>query len=422
MFWKNTILLPHSNKNYWEKVKNILSQKITSSVELDSLYSEGCLFFQYLEKSYNQEFKKFLSVLPYLKQYAIDSENFLPPEIDVMAENDNDAKLVLTRGQAACLFFFSFLGLMPLKTSRKFNFFNVKNIIENYRTNYEFGRCFVNYLTNIGNWLENKNPYNILGEKITYYRNSITPKEAEIIFQNENIGLCEINIYEKGSMFNRKATYAVDFANRYIGGGVLRGGCVQEEILFATHPELICSMAFMEVMGPNDAIRIDNAIKYSESSGYNQSFCFKKNAITQINEASLDGPDRIIAMDAVVEGRTNQFDKRNIKRDIHKAFVCFHLINFDKNDKEEKSVSTGNWGCGAFGGDHELKFIQQWIAASFAGVKRLDYYTSNKPEMKNISLNYQYIRERYKNAYNLYNTLIHLNRLRKGNVLKSLLS
>ena len=27
-------------------------------------------------------------------------------------------------------------------------------------------------------------------------------------------------------------------------------------------------------------------------------------------------------------------------------------------------IATGNWGCGAFGGDMELKSLLQWIAAS----------------------------------------------------------
>lgn len=27
-------------------------------------------------------------------------------------------------------------------------------------------------------------------------------------------------------------------------------------------------------------------------------------------------------------------------------------------------IATGNWGCGAFGGDPELKAIIQWLAAS----------------------------------------------------------
>jgi poly(ADP-ribose) glycohydrolase len=31
----------------------------------------------------------------------------------------------------------------------------------------------------------------------------------------------------------------IDFANKKLGGGVLKNGCVQEEILFAIFPELI---------------------------------------------------------------------------------------------------------------------------------------------------------------------------------------
>ena len=65
----------------------------------------------------------------------------------------------------------------------------------------------------------------------------------------------------------------------FIGGGVLQGGCVQEEILFATQPEAIVSMFFMEVMSDNDAIRIDNLIQYSNYSGYAHSFKFKESAI-----------------------------------------------------------------------------------------------------------------------------------------------
>jgi hypothetical protein len=34
----------------------------------------------------------------------------------------------------------------------------------------------------------------------------------------------------------------VDFANKYIGGGALSKGCVQEEIMYANHPELYVSI------------------------------------------------------------------------------------------------------------------------------------------------------------------------------------
>jgi len=38
-----------------------------------------------------------------------------------------------------------------------------------------------------------------------------------------------------------------------------------------------------------------------------------------------------------------------------------------------KPFATGNWGCGVFGGDPQLKAIIQWIAASVCG-KSIVYF------------------------------------------------
>ncbi|KAH9512360.1 hypothetical protein Btru_039314 [Bulinus truncatus] len=38
-------------------------------------------------------------------------------------------------------------------------------------------------------------------------------------------------------------------------------------------------------------------------------------------------------------------------------------------------IATGNWGCGAYHGNPQLKFILQWIAASIARSPRVMYYT-----------------------------------------------
>ena len=60
----------------------------------------------------------------------------------------------------------------------------------------------------------------------------------------------------------------VDFANSYIGGGVLNAGRVQEEIKFCMCPELIVSMLFTERMGGNEAIIISGFEQFSDYSGY----------------------------------------------------------------------------------------------------------------------------------------------------------
>lgn len=46
----------------------------------------------------------------------------------------------------------------------------------------------------------------------------------------------------------------VDFANRFIGGGVLSRGCVQEEIRFLINTELIVSRLFTEELCDNECL------------------------------------------------------------------------------------------------------------------------------------------------------------------------
>ena len=79
-----------------------------------------------------------------------------------------------------------------------------------------------------------------------------------------------------------------------------------------------------------------------------------------------------------------------------------------------KTIATGNWGCGAFNGNHELKFIQQWIAASFAGIEILDYYTFKDKNMILVEKYYEKIKNKFKTARELYDALISVSTSNKG--------
>lgn len=66
----------------------------------------------------------------------------------------------------------------------------------------------------------------------------------------------------------------VDFANKYLGGGVLGQGCVQEEIRFVICPELFVTKLIAEVMQPNEALLIIGCERFSSYNGYASSFTF----------------------------------------------------------------------------------------------------------------------------------------------------
>ncbi|XWS55450.1 hypothetical protein CRYUN_Cryun09bG0001300 [Craigia yunnanensis] len=80
----------------------------------------------------------------------------------------------------------------------------------------------------------------------------------------------------------------VDFANKYLGGGALHRGCVQEEIRFMINPELVAGMLFLPSMEENEAIEIVGAERLSDYMGYASSFRFsgdwRKGVLTSLED------------------------------------------------------------------------------------------------------------------------------------------
>lgn len=56
-----------------------------------------------------------------------------------------------------------------------------------------------------------------------------------------------------------------------------------------------------------------------------------------------------------------------------------------------RPVATGNWGCGVFRGDPELKAVIQWVAASAAGCPVVVYHTFGDRRMSRVSCKIAFI-------------------------------
>ena len=160
----------------------------------------------------------------------------------------------------------------------------------------------------------------------------------------------------------------VDFANEYIGGGVLNMGAVQEEIMFSVCPELLVSLMFCSVMAEDEALVLVNAERIARWTGYNTGFKFAGDYVE-----NCKGVCRV-AIDAACYGwglgSIEQYSDEMLLRELNKA-----LVGFDHGyPSAEADVATGNWGCGAFGGSIQLKSMLQWCAASVAG-RNVRYFT-----------------------------------------------
>ncbi len=179
-------------------------------------------------------------------------------------------------------------------------------------------------------------------------------------------------------------TCQVDFANSLIGGSTLDGAAVQEEIMIAQKPDLLFLLWWASRMAPGEALSA-TAEPFNKTRGFSRSFEFVDtispadkttkpvdvsshfSSTTAVYQAY---PEVCVAMDAYnrsVGARGvkrkhgcsgNMDDQERSKwtpRDLKKVFAAamspISGILGPTKAPGLCTLSTGNWGCGIFGGD-----------------------------------------------------------------------
>ena len=139
----------------------------------------------------------------------------------------------------------------------------------------------------------------------------------------------------------------VDFANMYLGGGVLSGGCVQEEIRFSISPELVVGMFFCPVMMDSEAIHLVGSEQFSLYKGYGFSLCyggdFKDPTARKCDGSVRTALTAIDALDGRCMGRyfPSQWRENNILRELNKAYAGFVRENKSTKEEHYKEIATG---------------------------------------------------------------------------------
>ncbi|XP_024526394.1 probable poly(ADP-ribose) glycohydrolase 2 isoform X2 [Selaginella moellendorffii] len=244
--------------------------------------------------------------------------------------------------------------------------------------------------------------------------------------------LCQILVMEDGTIEGSDTpVLEVDFANRVLGGGVLGAGCLQEEIRCVINPELIAGRLFLPAMQDNEAIEIVGTQCYNRYEGYASSFRFAgKFFDNKARDAWGRKETHIVAIDALPFPGEAQFDAALMLRELNKAYCGFLVhqsIQCGGSSESARGVATGNWGCGVFGGDHEVKSMLQWLAASEvsismsqkfmlwddekplqAGRPFLLYYTFKDPRTTKLQRIADWILEQKWSVLELWSVLIEL--------------
>ncbi|KAJ3021745.1 UNVERIFIED_CONTAM: hypothetical protein HDU68_009493, partial [Siphonaria sp. JEL0065] len=182
--------------------------------------------------------------------------------------------------------------------------------------------------------------------KITFTRRCLGEHEYPD-WESLSTGFCDMRVETTGKIEDEgTGCLMADFANEFIGGGVLGQGAVQEEILFIIYPEMLASLLFCQQMMDNEAIFISGPERFSRYTGYASTFAISR----RFNDATpfdLKGrrQTEFVAMDATFfrwNNRKSQFGKESILRELNKAYTSF-LVSHQSPLPGDSAIATGNW-------------------------------------------------------------------------------
>lgn len=354
----------------WPLVCEALSTPVGSPAELLAAmrkYSDsrrGLRAFDTLCSELSEEAvaSLFSDLLPFIARLALDLPNAIRCTVPLLLAN-REASLSLTQYQAAVLLanaFFCTFGPNPLDFQHWFS-------LSSWLTDDCDGSiaklfCIFHYFRRIKAQMPNG--------VVTFHRRVLTTPLL-VDWATCKLPLLPVVVTVEGRIEDdAPGMLHADFANMYIGGGVLGHGCVQEEILFVIKPELLVSMLVCQRMRYNEAIFLIGAQRFSDYTGYGWSFGWKG------DHPAVPGRDarhrllsQATAIDALQYSSADdmeQWEKGSVLREMNKALIGF-LEPEPQPDTALPPIATGKWGCGAFGGDAHIKTIIQLLSASAAG-------------------------------------------------------
>jgi poly(ADP-ribose) glycohydrolase len=165
---------------------------------------------------------------------------------------------------------------------------------------------------------------------------------------------------------------SVVFANRHVGFGSTG---TQEETVVGSSPEACVSVLICPPLTDDEVLVVEGAEAIVTIQGFGRAahlgeilspdYTFENYSASKwrrrtmlfTDALELDNFDRN-------DGQIPDFLPGHIDRELNKALTAFS----SRDDAPYREVVTGLWGCGAFGGNAEVKTMLQWCAASLAAI------------------------------------------------------
>eukprot|EP00092_Neocalanus_flemingeri_P096794 GFUD01123257.1.p1 GENE.GFUD01123257.1~~GFUD01123257.1.p1 ORF type:complete len:434 (-),score=91.69 GFUD01123257.1:106-1407(-) len=378
-----SVPLPHSGKgpykgNYWgilEKDMKLLIKEptLTKMEEIILKYINRSSGLNFMDRNKLQNLREVfdnestLRLVPFIAHSVLQLPVLFPEKCLEMLKRREEKTVQLTRLQISCL-----LANMLFCT-----FQENSELAKDYRGHFTGERAPTGPLT-FKYWLKSVYGSTIiyLQSLVNYFTEVQTMAEATLSetvkFKREvckddkvwnpkgsTVSIVDIEVHLDGRIGDKEQV-EIDFANQHVGFGTTG---TQEELMLGTSPELCAIVLFNEVLEPHEAIVMVGAKKYGDFTGYGHGARYSGPFQAEWNWKNR----KIIAIDAICNPK-DQLGDSTMRRELKKAWTGFQA-------GEGECLSTGHWGCGAFGGAQDVKCLVQVMAASLAGVKKLDFYS-----------------------------------------------
>lgn len=368
-------LLPFTDGrcSYWEDAISALETIIWSSGQAHSGQADLSVLYEFIRADTAEEFEP---MLPFIAQWALESEYLFPQKVPILKQGISGIA-GLNRAQIRSLLALMFWCAFPVARSSLISsnsFIRVFGQPKPGRSSSQQAKlhCLFRYF---------QGTMSASDQDYVYFRRvteSLSPPRHPYPFQPVSIitgPAVHVESYPN--------SIQVDFADKRFGGGVLGSGSAQEECMLLAYMEPIVGLLLVEELRENEVLYINGARVVNELEGYSSGMRWKK-CVNEPVDARI-----IVAMDAEDFRKREyaQYQFKSIHRELTKALLAFSASTAPAHFP----IVTGNWGCGVFKGDPQLKFLIQWLAASFC-MREMVYLTWDNPELVGLGEMVEYMR------------------------------
>jgi hypothetical protein len=125
----------------------------------------------------------------------------------------------------------------------------------------------------------------------------------------------------------------VIFSNSFVGGHCFDSVCHQQEIIFLSFPEMICSRLFTYQLLENEAFYIEGVERYSNSKDSGNKFKFDSDVVDKNIGKNNQFKNHFIAIDAFLYSdlqNSIQWDQKHLERELYKSSLDFQRITLER--------------------------------------------------------------------------------------------